>query len=301
MRAAPRSSGPRRALLAVAAVLALSLSACAPLDVRLLSSAPRSVDALALPRATDTPGAEPSASDPPPTEPTTATPTEPTATPTPTETTPTAEPTPSESPTASASEASEPPDTESASAPTNAGDEGGGLPTWIPLLALGGLTLGALLLLGGRSRTRRWDDHLGVELGQAQWVLDELVPAMTNPATPPGELASHWAGAQTTLDQLQSGLAGLIADAPDAGRAASAQTLAGAVGEVRQAVAADLALRTAAGGAPPAAGPITPTDATVVAPGGAAGGRVDPTALAASAARVAAARERLAAAVATLA
>lgn len=302
MRAAPRRSGSRRALLALAAVVALSLPGCAQLDLRLLVAVPRSADSVVLPRASDTPGAEPSATGTPPTtEPTTPTPTEQTDSPSPTQTSPTAEPTPSETPTASASETPEPSETGSESTPADADTGGGGLPTWIPLVALGGLILGTILLLAGRSRTRRWDDHLSIELGQAQWVLDELLPAMTNPATPPGDLASHWSGAQPTLDQLQAGLAALIADAPDQGRSSSAQTLAGGVGEVRQAVAVDLALRTAAGGTPPAAGTSTPTDATVVAPGGAgASGRVDPTALAASAARVASARERLAAALATL-
>jgi hypothetical protein len=179
---------------------------------------------------------------------------------------------------------------------------------------VGGLAAGGALLLAARSRRKKWDQSLGVEKAQAQWVLGELLPAMSNPATPAAALAAHWAGAQQTLDQLQAGLDGLLADAPDAVRAEQVRGLGTAVGDVRQSVAADLALRTGAppptaGGAGPA--PAGPLDATIQAapvgqpgagqPGAPQPGPVDPAVLASSAARVAAARDRLAAALATLA
>ena len=263
---------------------------------------PSDSEVVALPPATDEPSQEPTPESPTE-EPTTPTPTPtetPTETPSPTSTasSPTGQPSPSEE---SASQTSEPPEAGSASASGTPAEGDGGIPLWVPLVALGGVVLGAILLLAGRSRKRQWDDRLGIEQAQAQWVLDELLPAMTNPATPVGEITTHWSGAQPTLDELQAGLGALVADAPDAARSTSAQTLAGAVGEVRQAIAADLALRSQAGPTPPAAGSVTPTDATIAAPSGAgAAGPVDPTALAASAARVASARERLAAALAML-
>lgn len=288
-------------VLALSAIVALGLAGCAQPTKPDGSSRALAVSvALARPPATDAPAADPSASiTPSPTpEPTTALPTEQTPT---TPSTPATPTTPVQTPTASDTTQAPSPSEDSASADASspsasepADDRGAGIPPWIPLVAVGGLVLGAILLLARRSRTRRWDDTLGVEQDQARWVLDELMPAMTNPATPPAALAAYWAQAQPTLDELGSGLAALLADAPDPGRGAAAQTLAGAVGEVRQAVSADVTLRTAAGGAP---GPIGPSDETVVV-GAAAAGPVDPAALAASAARVASARDRLAAALA---
>ena len=102
-------------------------------------------------------------------------------------------------------------------------------------------------------------------------MLDELLPTMADPAAAPSALAVHWANAQPTLDQLDTSLAGLAAEAPDEHRAASARTVADATAEVRRVVTADLALRREA---------------------------ADPSALAASTLIVQAARDKLAAALA---
>jgi hypothetical protein len=328
---APRSARPAvvRAAAALGMLAVLGLSGCGgegitlPTALPSASGLPSSLPSVSLPERTRTPSptqSSPEASAAPTSEapsetPTSATPTpeptvteQPAETPTPEESssdvvalppssesptsespTPTEEPT-SESPTPTPSEtaepsASEPSPSETASSsppvagtPTATpagGDEGSSLPIWIPIVAILGLAGAAILLLIGRSKARRWDEQFEVESAQAQWVRRELLPAMTNPATPLESLATHWAGAQPTLDQLHEGLATVVASAPDAARQSRAQALADAVSEVRQALAADLALRGS--------------------------GQVDPAALASSAARVAASRDRLAAALASVA
>jgi hypothetical protein len=87
-----------------------------------------------------------------------------------------------------------------------------------------------------------WDERMVVEQAQGQWVVTELVPALTNPATPPQMVGPHWATAQPTLDQLEANLAGLVADAPDEARAAQAKAIATAVTQVRSSGAAHVAL-----------------------------------------------------------
>jgi hypothetical protein len=148
---------------------------------------------------------------------------------------------------------------------------------WLGLLALLALAVGLVALLVVRSRRGRWDTRLREEQGQANWLLAGLLPVVMDPTTDPALRAAHWSGAQATLDQLETGLAGLLADAPDQARGDRVGGLAQAVSGVRAAVAADLALRTGAVGAGPA----------------------DEAALQASAVGVQAARDRLAAALAT--
>ena len=109
-----------------------------------------------------------------------------------------------------------------------------------------------------------------VEQTQGQWVVTDLVPALTNPATPPQMLGPHWASAQPTLDQLEAGVAELLANAPDDARAAQARAIGGAVTQVRSSAAAHVALVGSAS--------------------------ADPTAVATSAAALQTARSQLAAA-----
>jgi hypothetical protein len=148
---------------------------------------------------------------------------------------------------------------------------------WLGLLAALALAVGVVVLLMLRSRRGRWDARLEEERTQATWLLTGLLPAVTDPATAPALRAAHWAGAQATLDQLDAGLAALVPDAPDEDRGQRVQALVQAVSGVRAAVAADLSLRTGSASAAP----------------------VDDSTLQASAAGVQAARDRLAAALAT--
>ncbi|HSO04757.1 MAG TPA: hypothetical protein VLQ92_09775 [Candidatus Limnocylindrales bacterium] len=121
--------------------------------------------------------------------------------------------------------------------------------------------------LVARSRGRSWDERMDVERTQGRWVADELVPALTNPATPPQQVGPYWVTAQATLDQLEANVAGLVADAPDEARAAQARAIGSAVTQVRSSAAAHVAL----------VGSMT----------------ADPTALATSAAAVQTARSQL--------
>jgi hypothetical protein len=181
----------------------------------------------------------------------------------------TASETPSESPTptASATDSASPTATE-ASASAAADDSASSpLPLW--------LGLGALLAAGGalawflvaRSKGKDWDERMEVERTQGRWVVAELVPALTNPATPPQMVAPHWATAQPTLDELEANVAALVIDAPDEARAAQARAIGAAITQVRSSAAAHVAL---------------------VAPGTA-----DPTTVATSAAAVQTARAQL--------
>jgi hypothetical protein len=105
------------------------------------------------------------------------------------------------------------------------------------------VAFGGLALFGAaRSKRKSWDERMVVEQAQGQWVVTELVPALTNPATPPQMVGPHWATAQPTLDQLEANLAGLVADAPDEARAAQAKAIATAVTQVRSSAAAHVAL-----------------------------------------------------------
>ena len=106
-------------------------------------------------------------------------------------------------------------------------------------------------------------------------VLAELLPAVTGAEGVPSAQAVQWSGAEPTLGQLEQGLSGLVADAPDEGRRTTATALAEGLAGVRAAVATDLELRTGASAIP-----------------------ADDAALEMSAAAVQAARDRLAAAIA---
>ena len=70
----------------------------------------------------------------------------------------------------------------------------------------------------------------------------ELVPALTNPATPPQMVGPHWASAQPTLVELESNVAALLADAPDEARAAQARAIGAALTQVRSSATVHVAL-----------------------------------------------------------
>ena len=176
----------------------------------------------------------------------------------------------SPSPTESATDSASPTATEASASATADDSESSSLPLW--------LGLGALVAAGGalawflvaRSKGKDWDERLEVERTQGRWVVTELVPALTNPATPPQMVAPHWATAQPTLDELETNVAALVVDAPDEARAAQARAIGAAVTQVRSSAAAHVAL--------------------------VASGTADPTAVATSAAAVQTARAQLEAA-----
>lgn len=166
-------------------------------------------------------------------------PTEPTEEPT-----PTPEPTPTETseapvPTATLTVTASPSESETAVA-----DDSEGVPVglWLGLgAALAAIAaLIALFVLG--SRRRAWEDRLQVERTQGAWVTDELVPALTDPSTPPAQVAQYWAAAQPTLNQLDVNLNHLVDDAPDEGRAMTARSIGTALTQLRSAAAGHVAL-----------------------------------------------------------
>ncbi len=180
---------------------------------------------------------------------------------------PSASETASESPTASAS----PTATGSASASATADDSGSSqLPLWLGLGALLAAGVALIWFLVARSKGKDWDERMEVERAQGRWVVTELVPALTNPATPAQMVGPHWTTAQPTLDELEANLAALITDAPDEARAAQARAIGAALTQVRSSAATHVAL--------------------------VAGGTADPTTVATSAAAVQTARAQLEAA-----
>jgi hypothetical protein len=180
---------------------------------------------------------------------------------------PSASETASESPTESAS----PTATGSASASATADDSGSSqLPLWLGLGALLAAGVALIWFLVARSKGKDWDERMEVERAQGRWVVTELVPALTNPATPAQMVGPHWTTAQPTLDELEANLAALITDAPDEARAAQARAIGAALTQVRSSAATHVAL--------------------------VAGGTADPTTVATSAAAVQTARAQLEAA-----
>ncbi len=178
---------------------------------------------------TETPSAEPTQTPTQTSEPPTET-AQPTATVTLTQSA-----TPSESATESPSE--------SASESAAADDSGGSaIPLWLGLAALLA-AIGALIwFFVARSRRQEWDERLDVERTQGLWVANELVPALTNPAVPPGQVSQYWAGAQPSLDEIEANLSTLIDDAPDEDRSRIASSIAQAMTQVRSSAAAHVAL-----------------------------------------------------------
>ena len=209
-----------------------------PTPTRTLSQAATSI-APSEPATTET---ETPTETPEPTEPATETP-EPTETqePEPTETE-----TPSDSPSAtdaSPTESSSPSDEASASASATPEDSGSSsLPLWLGLGALVAAGGALAFFLTAGSKRKAWDERMVVEQAQGSWVVTELLPALTNPATPPQMVGPHWTSAQPTLDQLEANVAGLVAEAPDEARAAQARAIGTAVTQVRSSAAAHVAL-----------------------------------------------------------
>ena len=191
------------------------------------STAPTSPAATATDQPTESPtqSVEPTTTGTP--EPTDTGSVAPSDSPTPTSATPTG----SASPTQTSSDAPVP--------------DGGGsnyLPLVLGLIALAGAGGALVWFLTTSARRRRWDERMDVEWAQGQWVVTELVPALTNPATPAHQVVAHWESAQVTLDQLDTSVAGLVADAPDEARAAMARATGAAAAQVRWSAAAHVAL-----------------------------------------------------------
>jgi len=179
-----------------------------------------------------------------PTQTPTETPTQETETPTPETSEPTESETPSETPSeTAASESESASDPASASASTTP-DESESNPAalWLGLGALlaAAAALAWFLIMG--SRRRKWDERLEVERAQGTWVVDQLVPVLTDPAVPADQVAQHWAAAQPTLDQLDANITELIAEAPDEKRAMTARSIATATAQVRSSATAHVAL-----------------------------------------------------------
>ena len=179
-----------------------------------------------------------------PTQTPTETPTQETETPTPETSEPTESETPSETPSeTAASESESASDPASASASTTP-DESESNPAalWLGLGALlaAAAALAWFLIMG--SRRRKWDERLEVERAQGTWIVDQLVPVLTDPAVPADQVAQHWAAAQPTLDQLDANITELIAEAPDEKRAMTARSIATASAQVRSSATAHVAL-----------------------------------------------------------
>jgi hypothetical protein len=102
---------------------------------------------------------------------------------------------------------------------------------------LGWLTL-------ARSRRRQWDTAFAAELGEARWLVDTFVPAVTDRSVPRTEVAQRWNGGQRRLDDMQTELTRLAATAAGTQRSRRNARVSEAADALRQALSADVAVRS---------------------------------------------------------
>ncbi len=146
--------------------------------------------------------------------------------------------TPSETAASASSAAAAP----TASTAATASDDSGSL--WWVWLLLAAAVAGGIGWFILASRRRRWDAAFANELEEARWVIDTLVPSVTDRTVPAEEIAQRWRGDQPRLDDLQAQLATLAATASGTQRSDRAARVSGAAATLRQDLASDVALRT---------------------------------------------------------
>lgn len=103
------------------------------------------------------------------------------------------------------------------------------------------------------SRRRAWDEQYAGRLAEARWAHDSLVPSVADRTLPAVQVQQAWPDGKRRLDDLQAGLYQMGTKVPDDVRAARLNRLAAAVAAVQTALASDVALRSAAAPADPAA------------------------------------------------
>jgi hypothetical protein len=123
---------------------------------------------------------------------------------------------------------------------------------WWPLALV---ALVVLLALGvwawvRHSRRARWDAALATQSAQCRWVATTLAPALVTRTTPVSAVAAQWVEGQRRIDEAHLGLAQLASTAPTTERGAKAEALSGALDDLRQALSADVSLRTVTSGDP---------------------------------------------------
>ena len=166
-----------------------------------------------------------------------ATPTSASPTPKPTSATPTPTPT-SESPSATPTSASPSP---SATAPVAPADSS---TPWWPwaLLAVAAVGLALWWFVFAVPR-RKWDAAFTDRLSESRWVIDSLVPSVTNRALSPEQASQQWIDGKRRIDDLQRGLYGLGAHIPGSSRAAHLGAVSGALAALQQSLERDVAVR----------------------------------------------------------
>jgi hypothetical protein len=117
---------------------------------------------------------------------------------------------------------------------------------WALLAAAVAALLGWWAVVGGRRR--RWDAAFEKDLGDARWVVDSLVPSITNRALPATQVAAQWPDGKRRLDDLQSDLYRLGSDIPTTERATHLGAVSGALGALQHSLESDVALRATAAG-----------------------------------------------------
>jgi hypothetical protein len=105
---------------------------------------------------------------------------------------------------------------------------------------------GIVWALVAAARHRRWDAAFALALTEARWEADSLAPSLLDSSVSRDVLAERWRGNQRRLDEMQTELMGLADGAPGAQRSARADRVSTAAVGLRQALAADVALRSGA-------------------------------------------------------
>ena len=123
---------------------------------------------------------------------------------------------------------------------------------WLWALLAAAVAAGIGWLILAASRRRRWDAAFATELAEARWAVDTLVPSVTDRSVPADEITARWGGSQRRLDDLQSELSTLASTAPGTQRSARAAGVSESAVALRQAMAADVALRSRTGASAPA-------------------------------------------------
>jgi len=119
---------------------------------------------------------------------------------------------------------------------------------WVWLLLLAAVAGGIGWFVLAAARHRKWDAAFAQALEEARAVVDTVAPSLLDRSVSSDVLVERWRGSQRRLDELQTELTRLADTAAGTQRTTRAAAVSGAASALRQALAADIALRSGADG-----------------------------------------------------
>lgn len=141
-----------------------------------------------------------------------------------------------------------------------------GLPLWVWVAASLAVIVVIVLLiaLAGSSRKRsQWERSFGLRAADARWFADSLTLAVADRTMSPAQIVRTWTDGVPRIATLSQQLYELSSIAPSDKRAQSARAVAYAVDGLRQALDADVRMRTQ--GFAPGQDALIAESATIVA------------------------------------